>query len=243
MLIKKMKILFAFAICFVFISQASAASTCSYERQNELNAIANNIRTNVSVEDRVDLLPGVPEGSDNVEMLEIEYTTFDVQILNLNENVYFTVRENGTRITDTYYPVDFKDNKFVFETRDPSVSITYTVTVMSNDSNCMGDTLRIIEVTTPVLNPYALFGICDGSEEFYLCRRVLGSNVGLNENDILNAIANYKEGLVDEEGNEIPEKTINNDTFIKIVIGVSIIVAIGISVIVIRWLKRRKSVI
>ena len=238
------KLILVFVSSFLFVGVANAASTCTASRQNELNAIANNIKTSILTEDRIAKVPNQADDEDEPTMIDMEYTTFVVQLTNLTKDVYVTIKDEATSKSTTYSAADFVDGELTFEVVDPYVSTTYKINIYSNDSNCKGDLLRVIDLTTPQVNEYHYLGMCVGAESFYLCQKVINSSVNLSESQIINGISNYKKGLIDAEGNEIPAK--NGTGSFKLVHLIIIFCTIGLVIggyFVVKYVQRRRSII
>jgi len=238
------ELVFVIGLCFLFAINAEAASKCSYERQNELNALANNVRINVETEKTTKQILTSLDGEDGNVYVDIDYTTFKIQLLNLTDDLYFVVSDVETKSTKTYNPSDFEDGKLVIETDDRMKSIVYEVSIYSNDNTCKGDLLRKSDVTTPRINKYHSFGLCSGVEDYYLCREVITGNTDMSEDRLINSITKYKSGLEDKEGNEIIQ---NDKTGFKIkpihIVGVGIGVAAILVVVFRKKIFQRRSII
>ena len=229
-------------VLFVGMMHVSAAgSTCSNARVVELNAIATNIKNNIELfEEKTQVLGTDDEGE---RWFDITRSTFVVHLTNLTDDVYITVKNNDTNLVQTYRSDSFEDNEISFASDDGYKNTLFGVSVHSADSACEGEVLRRLEITTPVFNRYHDLALCEGAEDFYLCRRVLGSATGMSENQVINSIYKYKDGLLDKDGNEIPADKKKNKWLIPTIIVGSAIVAVGGVIVVMKISKRRKSVI
>jgi|GEM_PF-3497500 len=239
------KLIFIFVLGVVFIQSAKAASTCTYARQNELNALANNINSSVTTEVNTKEDWRQSDEEDEATLVSVEYKTFMIQLLNITDDVYIVVKNLDTNKTDTYTSKDFSNGTLKFETSSPYVSVTYEIGIYSNDENCKGDLLRKIDITTPQINPYYYMSLCNGIESYYLCQEILNSSVNLSETQILNGINQYKNGLVDHDGNAVDPDD-KKDSLVKpihIVIVVSVIVFCIGAYFVVEYAKRRRSIV
>ena len=248
---KKMKVLLLASIIFI-CGILDVYAVCEADEYNTLNRLAMNMR--VSYEARTEeKIPDenytFPDGLTPEEREEYRIITnyFAIYISNITEELYVTVRNDQTGTTETYTYEDAVDGLITIRQDDRTAVNNYTIIVYSSsETNCPDTRLRTMYVTTPLYNRYSTYDICDGAEEFYLCYEYLTIPLPA-ETEFLELVQQYREGLIDDEGNEITEEEESFWDFIKdhsavFIIVIVAIVAIGGVVTVIITKKRRRIV-
>lgn len=180
-----LKKLFLLAIIFLTPNLVQAESLCSYSEQAELNNIVANVKANYET---VDIYDGKVLDIDNPgpdgKIPEVDYYIkgFNINILNITEDIYVKVSNNVNSDTATFRYSDTKDGMATFQTREVDSLITYTIEVYSNKSKCVGELFRKFTVTTPIYNLFSEWRDCKENPEFYYCQEYLSSeNISINE--------------------------------------------------------------
>ncbi len=169
---RNLKLLILLLLLFAY-RDANAASACSYKEQADLNSEAAKIK--VKYEGKVgELERSTYTCEGGGEDCVATYNYFTITILNMSENFYIDVSNNVTRDRATYYYSDVKDGVITFD-YDKAESITnFTFKVYSSaKTNCSGENYRVIYFTTPKVNPYYDYLLCDNNPEYYLCQKYI----------------------------------------------------------------------
>lgn len=167
--------LFATLLFSLAVGGVNAAS-CSYEEQAKLNSEVANIKTNFEIKQRVmdkseydipDVLIGTPE-ADKYEMT-ISY--FQINILNLTENVYIEVTNNADGTKDTYQYSNANNGNVSFTRDETDKLITYTVKVYASaNTGCEGSLLKTLYVSLPRYNSFSTYPICKEMPDHDMCQ-------------------------------------------------------------------------
>ena len=244
-------LLFSILTFGLFLTTTSAA-TCSYEERAQLNNEVSNITANYEVK-IIELDPGTVDLPDAVLGTEEEDTyvateeVFQVNILNITENVYAEVTNSYTGETVTYNYADTNNGNISIEWQTIGELTTYTIEIYSSaTTGCEGTLLNTLRVSLPRYNDYSTYAICGKVPDYYLCQRyVFFDQVEFTE---------FSERVLDEIEKTEREETPKEDKawyeaifdFIKehkvaFIAGgiVLVVVAGGIVVVVVR--KRRRS--
>jgi len=163
-------------ISFSLVVGGVGAASCSYEEQAKLNSEVANIKTNFEIKQRKldkgeydipDVIIGTPE-ADNYEMT-ISY--FQVNILNLTENVYIEVTNNVDGTKNTYRYSDAKDGNISFTRDETDKLITYTVKVYASaNTGCEESLLKTLYISLPRYNSFSTYPICKEMPEHDMCQ-------------------------------------------------------------------------
>ena len=253
---KKFKVL-ALILTLFFISDPVVKAACSTEESVKLSKEAGNVKASYEILQK-DIAKepnfNVPDGLTPEEAAEYvsmqDY--FRIYITNLTENLYVTVYDNITNETRTFSYSDSKDGTISFDVDYYEIYDirNYVITVYSSiNTNCQDQKLYTTYLTTPMYNFYNEDPACNGAEDFYICQKYLSVSLkGIN--DIFGKIERYKEGKLNNDGEEITEPEKEKDkgfgTFLKenksVIIAVTVcVVAIGGLVTVIIVKKQRSK--
>ena len=213
-----------------------AKAECSYANQNQQKTEANNIKYKYEMKTK-DAGTTIVDGDE----IEITLDYFEINILNLTEDLYVEAKNLTTKEIKTYYHRDIVDNKISIISEDMQKVYEYEFKVKPVDSTCTDDAYRISTLTLPMKNFNATFDVCRDAPEFYLCKEFVKKEVSVEE--FFDEYEIYKK---EKEEDKKDEKTNIENTvieFIKeykypIIITSTLIIAIGVaSYVIIR--KRR----
>ena len=233
-----------FLFLLLFMSR-NVFAECSYEQQAKLNSEASTIKA--IYEEEIGYLDSSNYVcADGQEECDNEYAYFKVSILNLSKNFYIKVSEgNNTIKTITFDSVE--NGLAYFNVDNIEETHTYKFDIYTSDNTeCSSSLNRSFYLTTPRINEYASYSICNDIPDFYLCQKyVTFEDSGFS--DFVEKVEEYK----NEENEKEQEK---NKSFFeklkdfikdyKIAISISAIIIIGLIVgfIIIKQ-KRRKDII
>ncbi|MDD5865394.1 MAG: hypothetical protein PUD07_02755 [bacterium] len=234
--------LFLFIILFI---GKNVFAECTYEEQAKLNSEAATIKA-IYEEQKGNLDLSNYICADGQEDCNTEYSYFKVAVLNLSENFYVKISEGKKTITTLTYS-NVVDGIASFDVEDITETHTYKFDVYTSDkTNCKSKLNRSFYLTTPRLNEYANYSICDELPDYYLCQQyVTFTDMGFS--DFVDKIESYKK----EE--EEKEKERNKSFFEKIgdfvkehktiFITGGVVIIVGVAGVIIIKQKRRKDII
>lgn len=240
---------------FIFLCATSmvSAASCGYEERAKLNNETGNIRANYEIKERVDETASIPdallgteEASTYVKMTDY----FQINILNLTENVYVEVSNNVDKNIKIYNYADTTNGNISFERSDTNTLITYTIKVYaSSNTGCRGTMLKTIKVALPRYNEYSEYDVCGSLPDYYLCQRyVTFKEVEFNEfyKNTTAKIEELKNGKKDNEENDKwyqkAGEFLEKHQVAFIIGGITlVVVAGGVTIIIIK--RRKRSII
>lgn len=245
---------------FMSLKVANAASTCDYSEQVNLSSAASVVQANYEiVTDIVYVSTGLPAPDDVTEedvSFDSDYALsqkINVFLLNLSDDVYVEVKNNlGFNETYTYANTD--SGKIMFFSGDLSDILTFTFTIYSNSSNCKGESLRTLSLTTPKYNTFSDYNACDLIPDFSYCQEFITTPFYATEQEISGYIFDefYKK---QEELKQEKQETESKKSFFDKVkdflnqyrywfIGIFVIIVfVGVATTVIILKKRRSRII
>lgn len=239
--------LFAFALMFTPID-THAASSCSYSEQAELNAIVANVKATYEI---VDIYDGMTTRLDYEGEPEIESYVkgFNINILNIAEDIYVTIKDSSGLIEQTLRYSDTQDGIATIQTKNVDELINYTIEIYSNKYSCIGEKFRTITFQTPIYNNFSQMGACVENPGFYYCQEVISTNL-ISINEFMKKLEDYRQDKTEEQKQEEKSKSFfeklkefyeNNKSIIYTTI--IFILIIGGTTIVILVRKRRRRVL
>jgi hypothetical protein len=133
---------------------------------------------------------------------EGEKMYFEVTFSNFHPELVLNNNSNA----DKYYPTD---NKLVLEKLEDGKSYSYTI--LTDETMCLDKSLRNIYINLPKYNYFSELAICDGVEDFDLCKK-WNSNT-LSSEEFVKKVQAYKDSLKEEEPKE--EDPITDNLILK----------------------------
>ncbi|MEG1142375.1 MAG: hypothetical protein RSE41_08045 [Clostridia bacterium] len=244
---------FALVLSLSFSINVNATSKCDYKEQALLNSIVANIKA--SYEEKEGILdrneypvPDAVLGTPEEETYVGTYNYFGISILNLTSKFYVVVTNNVNEDTKTFNYSDSVEGVINFDLKNISKVTTFTIKVYSsNETRCANELYRTVYLTTPRLNVYYNYDLCDNAADYYLCKKYV-TFPEVESGSFYTQIEKYL-----DEKNDVSEKPKDENekwyqkafNFIKekkvifIVSGVSLIVVSGVVIAVI--VKKRRS--
>lgn len=222
-------------------SFVSAASSCSYSEQAELNNIAANVKINYEIEELK--TEEFPDPDDPEEMIDIIVKKIKINILNVTDDVYVVLKNNLNNQSRTFYKKNTTDGIASFYQDGTDTIVNYTLEVYSNKYSCAGELYKKLTLTTPIYNTYSELEACSENPEFYYCQEFITTKQITYDK----FIENLKEYVEEEEIKEKREKNIwdkikefysNNKITIN-VLGTMVIVGGTAATVIL--VKRRRS--
>lgn len=130
--------------------------------------------------------PGVnypPEGyKGDPKDYVLEYNYFIVTFMNITPEIFVKVTNNLNDKVETINYDDTKDGTYKIEWYGVNQNITYTYKIYgSKKTHCPEIELKKGILSLPVYNNYYDYSICDGHEDYYLCKKYINSPVSYEE--------------------------------------------------------------
>ena len=233
-------------LCVFFLGITSAkAVQCEYKEQSELNNEAAQIKASYEVkEGTVD--PNniiIPTNDETIltSDLDLRYNYLSINILNITERNYVEITsEQGFKKTVNYDNVS--NGLYSFDWEDLSEVTNLTITVYSSSkTGCPNERIRVFYLKLPKSNEYASSSLCDGNEEFYLCKSLITEEEPDFET-FEKKLNSFKAGKINNDGEEISLRTkgLTNTQMILISAGVAVLVVGVVSVITLKKKRRVK---
>lgn len=232
---KKLKA-FVFALLLFFLSTNSVFAVCDATESNTLNSLAANVRASYEIvqlesDEDVSFPDGITEEEADDFVFYRRY--FRIHINNITEELYVVVTNETTDESTTYTYADAVDGTITIDALVTTQIMNYTIEIYSSSAtNCANTKLYTTYLTTPKSNPYSSNAMCEGIEEFYLCHEYLSVDTDYSYYDLVEMMASYRDGHIDEDGDEIVEEPVEEETgfgdFLKENIAVVIIVVVVI---------------
>ena len=247
------KILFAFLISVMCLSEVTAASTCTTSEKTELNKIIPNIKGSYEIiEEELDPSEyGILDSKDEESEVDPPKTYyFNINIVNLTEQFYVVVTNDYNDETKTYNYSDVKDGILTFKWENIYEVTNFTIKVYtSRATGCADELQKTIPLRLPRYNEKADYVLCNQAQEFNLCQKFV-TFAKMDSRDFIDRVSDY----IDEKNEELIEKEekekniwekikkfVGDNAYVIIAGGVILIgTGVGITVIVIRKKWRNK---
>lgn len=173
----KKKYFFLFLLLFLLPTNIKAG--CSVEEKVRLKSLASNMNF-----------------SYTYVMHDNSYVSFNITISNLHPDLYIDDKYHA----QTIYYNDSKET--TINEYDPGMSIQYDI--VSNYGACQGETIFTNYVTLPSYNYYYNDPICEGIEDYSLCKK--WSTVSLDYEKFKTTVQKYKDSLKKEDKKQEEQK-------------------------------------
>ncbi len=227
-------VVLVFTIAIFFSSTLLVKAVCDTSELNKLKSLALNVKASYELAKRdVTKDPGYayPDGLTDEEQEQYQdfVSYFKIHINNLTEDMYVEVTNNKSDEKKVYTYNDTIDGNITFDQTDIVRLRKYTITIYSSgNTGCEGTKLYTTYVTTPMFNSFSEEPMCNGAEDFYLCREWLSTTY--NVDNVSERIEKYKKGLLNKDGEETPpeEEKKGFIEFVKEHKGIVAITAIGV---------------
>ena len=168
------------------------ASTCSDSKIMELSSLANNVNVSYEKHDK---------SFDDAN--EETYPEFYVTIYNLDENLnVLLTREDTKKSLYVNSNMKYTDGVIYVPTGYATSVKNIMVKIRSNDSNCLNEVLKTVNITLPMYNEFSKYDICSDNPNFAMCQEY--STVDYNDVTIENFVKSakeYQEQRLEEEKN------------------------------------------
>ena len=248
----KIKKAIIFSMLFLF-STSVKAETCGYEEKAKLNNEAANVKVNYEIKQRQldknnynppDAIVGTEDEANWNPIVDY----FQVNILNLTENIYVEVKNDQNNETTKYYYNNSQDGKIAIDWLNLENVAKFTITVKSTDaSGCTDRTLKTLNLTLPRYNEYYEYSLCQSIPDYYLCQKYVTFDevkLGYFTKKVYEEIDKKNQKEI-EKNLKWYEKAWNfiKDHKVAFITGGVIIVAAGATITVVIIRKRRRSII
>ncbi len=248
----KIKKAIIFSMLFLF-STSVKAETCGYEEKAKLNNEAANVKVNYEIKQRqLDKNnynpPDAIVGTEDEANWNPTVDYFQVNILNLTENIYVEVKNDQNNETIKYYYNNSQDGKIAIDWLNLENVAKFTITVKSTDaSGCTDRTLKTLNLTLPRYNEYYEYSLCQSIPDYYLCQKYVTFDevkLGYFTKKVYEEIDKKNQKEI-EKNLKWYEKAWNfiKDHKVAFITGGVIIVAAGATITVVIIRKRRRSII
>ncbi len=234
-------------LLLIFPTTISAASECSYEEQANLTDGANLIKVSYKeMEGIVDpdtYVPsdGVLSDPDALENYEKTYNYFDIEILNMTEDYYIVMKNDINSDVVTINFSDLNNGIYVHTQEDLQNIYSYTFEIYSSSSTgCEDEVYGIKYLTTPKLNFYALYDVCESYQDEAICQKYTTIE-GMNDSDFFDKISDLDEQKETqaEDDQEKGESSNIIGTVIWFII-ITLLIISGVVLLVMMQKRRRK---
>jgi len=249
--------------CIVFmllfcLENVTAASTCDYSEQVELNNAASAIQVNYEVHKTLMDPDGNVVSEEEAQKYLSEsligddtyayFTNMQIHVLNMSENIYLSIKgDNG--FEKTYYYVDTDQGTLSIDGGDLSKIINYEINIYSNSDRCRGDFLRKTTLVTPMINEYHNTTGCFYLPNYEYCQEYITSPFYATDIEIVSKIDDEYTKYLDSLQQEEEEKNKSfweklGDFFQEhktIILSIVVVVIIGGALTTIVIVKNRRS--
>jgi len=230
---------------FGIIPLVNAASTCNYETQIKLRQAANNVNVNQETgwhgtgefeESEVE------EETGNTEF-EIMDVYSNVSIYNITEDIYIEITNKNDAEIKRYYYKDTKDGSISW-TIDAYEITNYEIKIFSNETDCLGEEYRKIDLTTPKYNNHHGMPYCNDNKEYY-CAEFITQEINMTEEQLKKRA---EEDELKRNSEERPNEEKKNKNFLEIygiyiVLGITVVIVIGVCIrVLLVKMKRSKTI-
>ena len=189
----KKRYMFLFVFFFMLFSvKINAMSTCSMERSIELTNLANNVNVDYyeyHVEKGNEVYIDLADGET------VSEPGFALRIYNLPKDLNVLVTTSDGEEKKELYSTDAnEDGVVIYDSGYPGKIKNYTITVRSNDYNCMNEVFRKISITLPTINEFYDFEVCRDNPDYYMCQEYTTVDYSEVEiEDFLDRVKEYEE--------------------------------------------------
>lgn len=251
----KKKILTLLFALMLFFNTKNVSADCNFEEQAKLNKEAANIKVSYAENKRScnmqDNWCGLEEGEDMEGQTpdeepgpvyeEDEYTDeveyFDISILNVTENLYVKVKNNVGFGPKQFNYSSAKDGVITFYWDNIMDVANFTFEVYSSSkTSCPNEKVRVLYLTTPRLNLFSNYEICDEYPEYEMCKKYITTKTEVDHETFVTNIKKYSEkaenkdqqngnGNKDEDKN-ILKQFINDNKMVIFIGGASLVVVV-----------------
>lgn len=226
--------LFAFTVILI---NAKAEDSCPYKEQAALNKEAANVKMNYELVDRLEEIDNL---SENQGYTLGDYYYLQINIVNLNENLFLELTNDQDDEVKTYYFSDTANGVISFKKNYSSV-VNYKLTIYSNSGSCFEKKLTTKSLTVPRFNTFYKTGYCQSIPDYKYCQQLLTTS--LSDNKIGEKISNYYYKSIENSQKEEEKK--ENGILKNITIITSVLVGIGFVIaivyVVLKTIKRRRG--
>lgn len=126
--------------------------------------------------------------------------TFDITLVNLNKDIYFTDSTNNKKYEYTQNEIKLTG----YKSGETVIYTFYPVNIY-----CQDESLYTMRITLPSYNPFYGDEVCKGLENYSLCQK--WANHNLTYDQFVKKIEQYKNSIKEEEKDNDQEET--NDAF------------------------------
>lgn len=165
---KQIRMCLLFIIMFLlFNNNALAYSFCSDQREMELSALANNVNVNYMRYEKHSN-PYISEtfGVETTDVID----GFYIAIFNLTDDLNAKIVSGNSKKSIVVSSKNANDDGVVYIDVGEATTIkNYTVSIRSNDDNCMNEVLKVKAVTIPMKNDFYDYALCQENPEFVMC--------------------------------------------------------------------------
>lgn len=151
-------------------------ASCDYEEKAKLNNEIANVKVNYEIKEYlVDPstyeVPDEVVGTPDEDTFELWLDYFQINILNLTENMYVIVKNDQDKEEIRYNYSDVKDGVINFARYNRENVVKYTFEIYASDvSSCGGNKLKTLTLTLPRYNEYSAYDMCSSVPDYYLCQ-------------------------------------------------------------------------
>lgn len=221
---KNIKLVSLFVILFFIAVKVNALSTCTMERSMELSSLANNVNVDYDIYDEFEEYTDGPEGAHTST-----YHNFVIRIYNLTNDLNIRLDLEGATKTAFYYYKHVEEDGILYiDSGRPDSIKHYTITIRSNNTNCMNEVLRKIEITLPMENYFHSMSLCQDNPEFAMCQEYTTTDyTDVTDSQFVSQVKEYQENKKKEEESKVSFKLMEFLRRYGIYVIIIVVVVIG----------------
>lgn len=194
-----------FALFLGIFSVDALDNVCSTSTKKQLATEAAYVKVDYEIKDNSEIKTLTI--GDSSTTYKVPNYSFEISIYNLSENLSATIattNEGEKKFLNVNY-TDTVDGVYTFVDTNVSDIYNYKITIISNNQECQGMTIRTMKFTKPRYNAYSEYTYCKNSSNYY-CQRFIGTEINIEDTDdflsrikVNNEKSNPNRDKIDEE--------------------------------------------
>lgn len=216
---------------FMCINTSVYALSCPNSVTKDLVHAATYIKANYDVIDNSETKT-LTIGSDSTTYTIPNYT-FEMSIYNITEDFTAEIHDDVSGNTISIGYNDTNDGTYSFTNSDFGTIYNYTIKIMSNKNECLGQLVKTLHITKPKYNAYSEYTYCKNST-ILVCQKFVTKDIGVNSSEeflkkiSVNNKKNAPINISDETKKTIKDIFSNNWILFASIFAGVIIISIGV---------------
>lgn len=226
-----------FACLSLIVVNNVYALSCPNAISKDLGEVASYVKTGVEVIDNSETKTLTID--NNSTTYKIPNYTFNINIYNITDDIYLTVKNDVTDEEETIFASTLDGDVYTIINDDFGQIYNYTITIYSNNAYCYGEKVKTIRYTKPKYNAYSEYTYCKNSSNLY-CQKFVTKDLNINgTDDFLNKIKVNNEKNKPEDISEKIIETIKEHWIIYLILFVGIIIGSIAGIFIVRNKKMK----